>query len=61
MLEFAHGLIEGIGVVALCGGVWKVARLTTIVEDLRDNHLKHILAELVRLDSRVDRLFEQRP
>ena len=59
MLELAHGLFEGIGVAALCAGVWKVARLTTIVEDLRDNHLGHIRRTLEEQGKRIDRLFER--
>ena len=61
MLEFAHSLVEGIGVAALCAGVWKVARLTTIVEDLRDNHLMHIRRTLEEQGKRIDRLYEHRP
>ena len=61
MIELAHGLIEGVGIAALCGGVWKLARLTTLVEDLRDNHLAHIRRTLEEQGKRIDRLYESRP
>jgi len=59
MIELVRGLIEMVGLGALFTGVWKIARLTTVVEDLRDNHLAHIREELVRQGKRIDRLFER--
>ena len=61
MVELFRGLIDVVGLAAICAGVWKVARLTALVEDVRDNHLAHIRATLVRQGERIDRLYERSP
>lgn len=61
MIELIQSLVNVVGLGAICAGVWKVSRLTALVEDVRDNHLAHIRATLVRQGQRIDRLYERKP
>lgn len=56
MLEEAKLLIDAIGLLAILGGVWKIAHISATVDEIKTNELPHIYDELRHMAGRIDEL-----
>lgn len=56
MFDELRLLIEGLGLLAIIGGVWKVAHIAAAVDAIKTNDMPHIYEEMVRMNGRIDEL-----